>query len=185
MAEHASPRDVHFLNHAVRLAQRHAGRCWPNPSVGCVLVRHDQVIATAVTAEGGRPHAETQALQGIDARGATAYVTLEPCAHQGKTPPCATSLMEAGIARVVYACEDADPRVNGKGAAMLRAAGIAVQHLPLAEATAHHRGFLRRVQHGLPETWMKLATSADGVMADPASPFITGAQARLHGHALR
>lgn len=178
-------RDTPFLAHATRLAQRHQGRCWPNPSVGCVLVKNNQVIAAAVTAEGGRPHAETQALHGVDAHGATAYVTLEPCAHHGKTPPCAQALIDAGVTRVVYACEDADPRVAGKGAAMLRTAGIEAVHVPFAPAEAQHRGFLRRMQHGLPEVLMKLATSADGAMRDPASPFITGPQARAHGHALR
>jgi diaminohydroxyphosphoribosylaminopyrimidine deaminase/5-amino-6-(5-phosphoribosylamino)uracil reductase len=183
------PRDVPFLEHAVRLGLRHQGRTAENPSVGCVLVKHGQVLATAVTAIGGRPHAEAQALAmaGHAARGATAYVTLEPCAHHGKTPPCAQALIDAGIARVVYAVADADARVAGRGAAILRAAGIDTLHLPLPAAQALHRGFLRRVQHGLPEVLMKLATSADGQMRDAhgASQWITGPRARQHGHLLR
>jgi diaminohydroxyphosphoribosylaminopyrimidine deaminase/5-amino-6-(5-phosphoribosylamino)uracil reductase len=177
------------MQHALRIGARHLGRTWPNPSVGCVLVKNDQVLSVAASADGGRPHAEPQALEmaGDAARGATAYVTLEPCAHYGKTPPCAQALIDAGIARVVYACEDHDDRVAGKGIAMLRAANIAVDHLPMAEAERQHRGFFRRVRHGLPYVAMKLATSADGQMIhpEPGSQWITGEQARSHGHRLR
>ncbi len=183
------PTDTQFLHHAIRIGMRHLGRTWPNPSVGCVLVKDGQVIATAATAETGRPHAETQALEqaGERARGATAYVTLEPCAHHGVTPPCARALIAAGIARVVIGAHDHDPRVAGKGSAMLREAGIAVDDLELPNAAALHRGFFRRVRHGLPEVLMKLATSADGHMADPAAQqrWITGETARMHGHTLR
>jgi diaminohydroxyphosphoribosylaminopyrimidine deaminase/5-amino-6-(5-phosphoribosylamino)uracil reductase len=182
----AATLDRHFLHYACRLAARHLGRTAPNPSVGCVIVREGQVLAAATTAPGGRPHAEAQALARCDARGATAYVTLEPCAHHGKTPPCAQALIDAGIARVVYACEDADPRVAGRGAAMLRAAGVAVEQHNLAEADALQRGFFRRVRHGLPEVTLKLATSADGKMTNPSGErWITGTAARRHGHALR
>lgn len=178
--------DRQFLLHATRLAARHHGRTAPNPSVGCVLVREGQVIAAAVTAIGGRPHAEVQALAGIHARGATAYVTLEPCAHYGKTPPCAQALIDAGVVRVVYACNDPDARVDGRGAAMLRAAGVVVEKITLTEAATIHRGFSRRMRHGLPAVTMKLATSADGRMSDPSGArWITGAEARRHGHALR
>lgn len=186
----AVPHNDHaFLQHALRLAQRHLGRTWPNPSVGCVLVGDGQVLATSVTAETGRPHAETQALAlaGEKARGATAYVTLEPCAHHGQTPPCAEALIAAGVARVVVAAIDRDPRVAGKGIAMLRAAGVEVSEQLLPEAARLYRGFFRRVQHGMPEVTLKLATSLDGRMSDHtgASQWITGEQARAHGHGLR
>lgn len=185
----ASTRDLHFLHHALRVGARHLGRTWPNPSVGCVLVREGQVIATGTTEAGGRPHAETQALAraGALARGATAYVTLEPCAHHGHTPPCAQALIDAGVARVVIGCEDPDPRVRGKGSAMLRAAGIEVVELDMPQAQAAHRGFFRRLHHGLPLVAMKLATSLDGQMRDAqgASQWITGERARAHGHGLR
>ena len=182
-------RDQHFLDHALRIGARHAGRTWPNPSVGCVLVKNDQVIAAAATAETGRPHAEALALQqaGKAARGSTAYVTLEPCAHHGKTPPCAQALIDAGVARVVYACEDPDPRVAAHGEGMLRNAGMSVDRILMPAAASSHRGFLRRVQHGMPYVAMKLATSLDGQMRDAhgESQWITGARARTHGHRLR
>lgn len=183
------PSDRGFLHHALRLGARHAGRTWPNPSVGCVLVKHGQVLAATATAETGRPHAETQALAqaGAQARGATAYITLEPCAHHGKTPPCAQALIAAGIARVVIAAPDPDPRVSGRGTAMLRAAGVEVVEPYLPEAMAQHAGFFRRVTHGMPLTWMKIATSADGYMTPPPGHdrWITGTAARLHGHMVR
>lgn len=183
------PRDQHFLRHALRIGARHLGRTWPNPSVGCVLVKNDQVIATGVTAETGRPHAETEALAraGSEARGATAYVTLEPCAHHGQTPPCAQALIDAGIARVVIACEDPDSRVAGKGALMLKQAGIDVVELQMPEAARFHRGFFRRTHHQLPYVAMKLATSLDAQMADHTggSQWITGELARQHGHGIR
>jgi diaminohydroxyphosphoribosylaminopyrimidine deaminase/5-amino-6-(5-phosphoribosylamino)uracil reductase len=152
-------------------------------------VNDGQVLATAVTAQGGRPHAETEALASIGelARAATVYVTLEPCAHHGKTPPCAEALITAGVARVVIAARDPDPRVAGKGMAMLQAAGIEVVNLDLPEAQACYRGYFRRTQYGLPELWMKLALSADGAMHDGTSREtpITGAAARRHGQMLR
>lgn len=182
-------RDAHFLHHAIRMAHRGLGRTWPNPSVGCVLVKNDQVLAATRTADTGRPHAEAQAiaLAGDAARGATAYVTLEPCAHHGKTPPCAEALIAAGVARVVIACVDLDPRVSGKGIAMLRAANIAVETISLPEAAQLHHGFFRRIQHGVPHVAMKLATSLDGRMTDANgnSQWITGATARTHGNGLR
>ena len=189
---HYSPlTDKHFLAHASRLASRGLGRTWPNPSVGCVLVKDGAVLAAARTADGGRPHAETEALAqaGDAARGATAYVTLEPCAHHGHTPPCAQALIAAGIARVVYAEDDPDPRVSGRGAQMLREAGIDVTLLtphpsPLTDI---NRGFFRRVQHGLPYVSLKIATSLDNQIADPSGKerWITGPLARAHGHMLR
>ena len=181
--------DTHFLVHAIRQGARGLGRTWPNPSVGCVLVKNNQIIAAAYTAETGRPHAETIALAsaGMAARGATAYVSLEPCAHHGKTPPCAQALIEAGVARVVIAAMDPDPRVNGKGAAMLEAAGIAVEKTLLPAAAASHRGFFSRIEKNRPYVMMKLASSTDGYMSDASgkSQWITGPAARAHGHGLR
>lgn len=182
-------QDSHFLQHALRVGARHLGRTWPNPSVGCVLVKNGQVVGAAATAETGRPHAETQALQqaGEHARGATAYVTLEPCTHVGQTPACAQALIDAGVARVVIACEDMDPRVAGKSEVMLRNAGIAVDKILLPAAAAQHRGFFRKLQHSMPYVAMKLATSADAQMRDHTgmSQWITGEEARAHGHRLR
>lgn len=184
-------QDIHYMHLALRLAERGLGRTWPNPSVGCVLVKGDTIIAEARTADTGRPHAETQALAiaGDAARGATAYVTLEPCAHHGETPPCAQALIAAGVARVVIGCEDPDPRVAGRGIAMLKAAGIEVSlptthHAPLTEI---NRGFFRRVQHGLPHVAMKLATSRDRYLShgDGKRQWITGEFARAHGNQLR
>lgn len=181
--------DQHFLNHAIRIAARGLGRTAPNPSVGCVLVKEGQVIAAARTADGGRPHAEALALAAVGnaARGATAYVSLEPCAHHGQTPPCAEALIAAGVARVVIGAVDPDPRVSGRGMAMLRAAGMIVDIVPTSQAAHNLRGFFRRVQHGLPEVTLKLATSADGFLASttPEARWITGETARLHGHRLR
>jgi diaminohydroxyphosphoribosylaminopyrimidine deaminase/5-amino-6-(5-phosphoribosylamino)uracil reductase len=181
--------DIAYLHHALRIAARHQGNTAENPSVGCVLAREHHVVGVGVTGIGGRPHAETQAIAsaGAQAKGATAYVTLEPCAHHGKTPPCAQALIDAGIARVVIACRDPDPRVNGGGIAMLQAAGIAVELHELPEARALLRGFLRRVRHGLPEVSVKIASSGDGFMAsdNPNNRWITGESARAHGHMLR
>lgn len=178
--------DSHFMHHAQRMGARNLGRTLPNPSVGCVIVKDGQVLAAAVTGVGGRPHAETIALDSIGnaAKGATAYVTLEPCAHHGKTPPCAEALIKAGIARVVIGATDPDPRVSGKGMAMLRDAGTEVTEL---ETIHPHRGFLRRVRHGLTEVMMKIATSSDGAMHDGTGTrtHITGEVAQRHGHLLR
>lgn len=181
--------DSHFLLHATRLASRGFGRTWPNPSVGCIIVKNNHIIGLGRTADGGRPHAETEALKqaGDAAHGATAYVSLEPCAHHGKTPPCAQALIDAGIARVVIACEDTDPRVNGKGAAMLRAAGVEVVIKPTAEAIRLNKGFFRRIAQNLPHVALKLATSQDNFMArgDGGGQWLTGEFARQHGHLLR
>ncbi len=184
-----SARDIHFMQHALRLGARHLVRTWPNPSVGCVLVNEGQVVGAAATAETGRPHAETQALKqaGSRARGATAYVTLEPCAHTGQTPPCAQALIDAGISRVVIGCMDVDARVTGHSEMMLQRAGISVEKLLMPVAAGHHRGFFRKLQHGMPYVAMKLATSLDGQMRDRTgkSQWITGEVARTHGHRLR
>jgi diaminohydroxyphosphoribosylaminopyrimidine deaminase/5-amino-6-(5-phosphoribosylamino)uracil reductase len=184
-----SALDISYLHHALRIGARHLGRTWPNPSVGCVLVKDGQVIAAAATAETGRPHAETQALAqaGSRARGATAYLTLEPCTHIGQTPACAQALIDAGISRVVIACDDVDPRVAGKSDDMLRHAGITVEKILMPLAAGQHRGFFRRVKHGMPYVAMKLATSLDGQIRDHMgqSQWITGEVARAHGHRLR
>lgn len=184
------PDDIAHMRAALAVARRGLGSTWPNPSVGCVIVGGGRVVARAGTAPGGRPHAETQALAqaGAAARGATAYVTLEPCSHHGQTPPCADALIEAGVARVVVACNDPDPRVGGAGLARLRAAGVAVTEGVLAaEAAALQRGFLTRVRLGRPMVTLKLATTLDGRLATGRgeSQWITGAAARRAGHALR
>jgi diaminohydroxyphosphoribosylaminopyrimidine deaminase/5-amino-6-(5-phosphoribosylamino)uracil reductase len=158
--------------------------------VGCVLVKDGRVIGRGWTQPGGRPHAETEALRraGATARGATAYVTLEPCSHHGRTPPCCEALAEAGIARVVMAMRDPDPRVNGRGLAMLRGAGIAVEEgLLEAEARALNAGFFRRIQAGMPVVTLKLASTLDGRIATATgeSRWITGEAARREVHALR
>ena len=178
------------MAHALRLAARGLGTVWPNPAVGCVLVRDGQIAGRGWTQPGGRPHAERRALDqaGEAARGATAYVTLEPCAHHGHTPPCAEGLIAAGVARVVTALTDPDPRVMGKGHALLRAAGIAVtEGVMTAEATRLNAGFLKRVTQGLPFVTLKLATTLDGRIATATgeSRWITGPEARRHGHLLR
>ncbi|TMV78731.1 bifunctional diaminohydroxyphosphoribosylaminopyrimidine deaminase/5-amino-6-(5-phosphoribosylamino)uracil reductase RibD, partial [Thioclava sp. BHET1] len=182
--------DQRFMRLALGLGARGLGQCWPNPAVGCVIVRDGRIVGRGWTQPGGRPHAEVRALMqaGEAARGATAYVTLEPCAHHGKTPPCSEALIAAGVARVVTALEDPDPRVAGGGHAKLRAAGIAVVEGVEAEAAARdHRGFLNRVVTGRPMLTLKLATSFDGRIATASgeSRWITGPEARHFVHALR
>lgn len=182
--------DLRWMALALRLARRAIGDTAENPPVGCVLVRGGRVVGRGRTAAGGRPHAETMALSqaGAAARGATAYVTLEPCAHHGRTPPCAESLIAAGVVRVVAALRDPDPRVDGGGFAILRQAGIAVEVGPgAAAAAATNAGFLLRIQAGRPYVTLKLATSLDGriATASGASRWITGPAARAHAHAMR
>ncbi len=177
------------MAHALALAARGLGRTWPNPAVGCVLVQNGMIIGRGWTQPGGRPHAERRALdQAGDAAGATAYVTLEPCAHHGKTPPCAEALIAARVARVVTAFTDPDPRVAGRGHAMLRAAGIAVTEGILEpQARRLNAGFLKRVTAGLPLVALKLASTIDGRIATALgeSRWITGSAARRHVHMLR
>jgi diaminohydroxyphosphoribosylaminopyrimidine deaminase/5-amino-6-(5-phosphoribosylamino)uracil reductase len=175
---------------AIALARRGLGTTWPNPSVGCVIVANDSVAGVGWTAPGGRPHAETQALAmaGERARGATAYVTLEPCSHHGETPPCTDALIAAGVARVVFGATDPDPRVNGAGLARLRQAGIAVEGPVLGEEGADVlAGFFSRVRRGRPTLTLKLASTLDGRIATSAgeSQWITGTPARKAAHALR
>ena len=175
---------------ALGLAGRGLGQVWPNPAVGCVIVRDGHVIARGWTQRGGRPHAETEALgraqRGTD--GATAYVTLEPCAHHGETPPCSEALIRSGIARVVIACTDPDPRVDGVGITSLRDAGLMVDTGVCADAARElNSGFFMRVTQERPEVTLKAATSLDGRIATHTgeSRWITGEAARAQGHGLR
>jgi len=182
--------DEQHMRAALALARRGLGVAWPNPAVGCVLVRDGRVVGRGTTAPGGRPHAEAVALAmaGEAARGATAYVTLEPCSHHGKTPPCADALIAAGVSRVVVAGGDPDPRVNGAGIARLSAAGVQVQTGVLADAAnSQQAGFLLRVREGRPMVTLKLAATLDGRIATRTgeSRWITGPDARRAAHALR
>ncbi|MBV8391660.1 MAG: bifunctional diaminohydroxyphosphoribosylaminopyrimidine deaminase/5-amino-6-(5-phosphoribosylamino)uracil reductase RibD, partial [Alphaproteobacteria bacterium] len=175
---------------ALALARRSLGRTWPNPAVGCVIVKDGHVVGRGRTQDGGRPHAEVEALgqAGEAARGATAYVTLEPCSHHGKSPPCADALIEAGVARVVSAMADPFPEVDGRGHAKLKAAGITVEVGEGAtDAAEINAGFLTRVREGRPLFHLKMASSLDGRIATPSgeSKWITGEAARAHGHHLR
>ncbi len=178
--------DARFMRLALTLAARGLGCVWSNPAVGCVIVAGGRIVGRGFTAPGGRPHAETQALvqAGAAARGATAYVSLEPCAHHGRTPPCAEALIAAGVGRVVSAHEDPDPRVAGRGHAMLRTVETGVLE---REARALQAGFLSRVTRGRPMLALKLAASLDGRIATATgeSRWITGPQARRMVHALR
>jgi diaminohydroxyphosphoribosylaminopyrimidine deaminase/5-amino-6-(5-phosphoribosylamino)uracil reductase len=163
--------DKRFMASALRLGRRNLGQTYPNPAVGAVIVRTDGgtpvVVGRGWTSRGGRPHAEINALEqaGDLARGATVYVTLEPCAHHGKTPPCAEALIAAGVARVVSAMADPDPRVSGKGYAKLAEAGIeTTTDVLVAEASRAHAGHVSRVTKGRPHMTLKLAVSADGMI---------------------
>jgi diaminohydroxyphosphoribosylaminopyrimidine deaminase/5-amino-6-(5-phosphoribosylamino)uracil reductase len=186
----AREEDAAFMRATLGLARRGLGRVWPNPAVGCVIVNAGRVVGRGSTGQGGRPHAETVALAqaGPRASGATAYVTLEPCAHTGQTPPCAEALIAAGVARAVVAIEDPDPRVNGQGIEALRTAGVVVDVGCLAgEAVALNRGFLTRLTTGRPMLTLKLATSLDGRIATGTgeSRWITGPRARREVHLMR
>lgn len=179
------------MNDALELAGEALGTTWPNPAVGCVITdERGHVVGRGATARGGRPHAETLALReaGPLARGGTAYVTLEPCAHERPDGPCSEALARAGVARVLVALRDPDPRVDGGGIARLRAAGVEVEvGLREAEARALNAGHLKRVARGLPFCALKLAQSLDGRIATATgeSRWITGAEARAEGHRLR
>lgn len=175
---------------AVALARRALGRSWPNPAVGCVVVQGGVVAARAHTGDGGRPHAEAAALDklGGRARGAAVYATLEPCSHHGRTPPCAEALIAAGAARVVVAAGDPDPRVDGRGVAALRGAGIEVETGVCAdEAEDLLAGYFMRVRAGRPLVTLKLASTLDSRIAARGgeSRWITGEAARRHAHLLR
>ncbi|HLY55402.1 MAG TPA: bifunctional diaminohydroxyphosphoribosylaminopyrimidine deaminase/5-amino-6-(5-phosphoribosylamino)uracil reductase RibD [Stellaceae bacterium] len=182
--------EARWMRAALGLARRGLGLVAPNPAVGCVLVRDGVVVGRGWTQPGGRPHAETEALAqaGEAVRGAVAYVTLEPCAHHGKTPPCAEALVAAGITSCIAAVEDPDPRVSGRGFALLRQAGIDVSVGLLAdEARELNAGFFKRVVHGRPLVTLKLATSLDGRISTHGgeSHWITGEPARRLSHMLR
>jgi diaminohydroxyphosphoribosylaminopyrimidine deaminase/5-amino-6-(5-phosphoribosylamino)uracil reductase len=174
MAVVDSDQDARFMALALALGRRGHGNTWPNPAVGAVAVRHETdglvILGRGWTQRGGRPHAETEALRraGAAARGATLYVTLEPCSHYGKTPPCADAIVAAGIARVVSALEDPNPEVAGRGHARLRAAGLVVEvGIGADEARRAHAGHIRRIRDGRPHVTLKLAVSADGKVALP------------------
>ncbi len=182
--------DRRYMALALSLGRRGLGNTWPNPAVGCVIVRDGRIVGRGWTAPGGRPHAEPQALAqaGEAAKGATAYVTLEPCSHHGKTRPCAQALIDAGIARVVAPVADNDARVSGRGFDMLRAAGIEVETgVMRAEAESDHAGFILKTDLGRPFVTLKLANSFDGRIATATgeSQWITGPQARRAVHAMR
>ena len=175
---------------ALALARRGLGQVAPNPAVGCVISRGGHVLARGWTQPGGRPHAEAEALgrAGAAAKGATAYVTLEPCAHHGRTPPCDQALIAAGVARCVVALEDPDPRVAGQGLANMKAAGIAVElGLCRAEAEAVNAGYLLQRREGRPLLALKLASTLDGRIATASgeSQWITGEAARARAHLVR
>ena len=175
---------------ALTLGRRGQGATWPNPAVGCVIVKNNRIIGRGWTQPSGRPHAETVALAqaGAQVAGAEVFVTLEPCAHHGKTPPCSQALIDAGVARVVMAIPDSDPRVDGLGAQMLRAAGITVETGLLGdEAFNDHGGFLRRTVTGRPMVTLKIASSFDGRIATGTgeSQWITDSLARRVVHAMR
>lgn len=178
-----SADDHRFMARALRLAERGLYTTDPNPRVGCVLVRQGQVIGEGWHRRAGEPHAERNALAaaGGGARGATAYVTLEPCSHHGRTPPCSQGLIDAGVSRVVAAMPDPNPLVGGEGLAELRAAGIETEvGLLQADAESLNPGFLQRMRYGRPYVRCKLAMSLDGrtAMASGESQWITGAAAR-------
>jgi diaminohydroxyphosphoribosylaminopyrimidine deaminase / 5-amino-6-(5-phosphoribosylamino)uracil reductase len=182
--------DQRFMQLALSLGRRGQGRTWPNPAVGAVVVRDGVIVGRGWTQPGGRPHAEPEALgrAGEAARGATLYVTLEPCSHFGKSPPCADAIIAAGIARVVSAIEDPNPEVAGQGHARLRAAGITVDiGLCAQEAARDHAGHFRRVRDKRPHVTLKLAVSADdkigAVGGKPVA--ITGDTAKARVHLLR
>ena len=175
---------------ALSLARRGLGRVWPNPAVGCVIVRDGRVVGRGWTQTGGRPHAETEALvrAGSQARSATVYVSLEPCCHHGRTPPCTDALIAAGVGRVVAAIKDPDPRVDGAGLAALEKAGIATEvGLCADEARALNQGFFLRLAAGRPMVTLKTATTLDGRIATHRgeSRWITGDLSRARAHLLR
>jgi diaminohydroxyphosphoribosylaminopyrimidine deaminase/5-amino-6-(5-phosphoribosylamino)uracil reductase len=182
--------DQRFMALALALGRRGQGRTWPNPAVGAVIVKDGVIVGRGWTQPGGRPHAEVEALKraGEAARGATLYVTLEPCSHHGKSPPCADAVISAGIARVVSAIEDPNPDVAGQGHARLRAAGIVVDvGLSAQEAARDHAGHFRRIRDKRPHVILKLAVSSDEKIAAagrrPVS--ISGEAARSRVHLLR
>ena len=194
MTEAPAPTISAPMREALALAERAIGVSEPNPRVGCVVVRDRTVVGRGHTQHAGGAHAEVMALadaaaRGADVRGATVHVTLEPCAHHGRTPPCADALVATGVGRVVIALRDPNPLVSGKGAARLAAAGIAVEWNDAAAAASRELnvGFMSRMERGRPWLRMKVAVSLDGrsALADGTSQWITGTAARADGHAWR
>jgi len=182
--------DLRSMRAALALARRGLGTVWPNPAVGCVIVKEGRVVGRGWTQPGGRPHGETEALRraGEGAISATAYVSLEPCCHWGRTPPCVEALIAAGVQRAVVALEDPDPRVAGQGLHRLKTAGLDVETgLCAAEAAEVNAGFFSRLRLGRPLVTLKLGTSLDGRIATASgeSQWITGPPARERAHALR
>ena len=182
--------DARFMEIALALARRGLGNVWPNPSVGCVIVKDGVVVGRGWTRSGGRPHAETEALAmaGSAASGATAYVTLEPCSHQGQTGPCADAIIAAGVARVVTAITDPDSRVSGEGLARMAEAGIVIETgLLAAPAQEINQGYFVRNKAGRPMVTLKLALSLDGKIGAHTgdSQWITAEDARAASHGLR
>ncbi len=183
-------RDARLMEEAIELAESALGFTSPNPAVGCVIVAGGKIVGRGATATGGRPHAETVALAkaGAGARGATAYVSLEPCAHYGQTPPCANALVEAGIKRVVIGCGDPFPKVRGKGIAILKKAGIEVTvGVEEDECRRINEGFFTRVEKGRPMVTLKLAMTLDGRIATSSgdSQWISGEESRALVHRWR
>jgi diaminohydroxyphosphoribosylaminopyrimidine deaminase/5-amino-6-(5-phosphoribosylamino)uracil reductase len=182
--------DARWMRRALQLAERARGRTTPNPLVGAVLVKEGRVVGEGYHRRAGEPHAEIVALRaaGPEARGAALYVTLEPCSHHGRTPPCSDAVIQAGVARVVAATKDPDPRVNGRGLATLHAAGIEVE-VGLLEAQARRQNevFFKFVTHGLPFVTLKTAMTLDGKIATRTgdSRWVTGERARAYVHRLR
>jgi diaminohydroxyphosphoribosylaminopyrimidine deaminase / 5-amino-6-(5-phosphoribosylamino)uracil reductase len=186
----SSAEDARLMALAFALGRRGLGRTWPNPAVGAVVANDGVIVGRGWTQPGGRPHAETEALRraGAAARGATLYVTLEPCSHHGKTPPCADAIIAAGIARVVSALVDPNPEVAGAGHWRLAEAGVVVEvGVGAEEARRAHAGHIRRVQEGRPHVILKLAVSADGkaALADRRPAAITGEAGRARVHLMR
>src|ERR1700674_1066315 len=194
MAQDSAFHDRRFMDVALALGRRGLGNTWPNPAVGAVVVRHDAggpvIVGRGWTPPGGRPHAETEALRraGPAARGATLYVTLEPCSHHGRTPPCTAAIAAAGISRVVSAIEDPDGKVAGRGHALLRAGGVAVDiGGGAAPALRAHAAHIRRIGDGRPHVTLKLAVTADGKagLAGRKPVPITGEPVRDRVHLMR
>lgn len=190
MSAPAQNDDGRFMALALTLGRRGLGRTWPNPAVSAVIVKDGIIVGRGWTQAGGRPHAEIEALvrAGAGARGGTLYVTLEPCSHQGQSPPCADAIIAAGVSRVVSALEDPNPKVAGAGHARLRAAGIAVEvGIGAEEARRDHAGHIRRMRDGRPHVMLKLAVSADGKAgaAGRRPVAITGEAARARVHLMR
>lgn len=190
MSPNQQRTDQQYMAAAIRFARRHLARTGTNPSVACLLVKDGVIVGRGITAKGGRPHAEAIAIAeaGILAHGATAYVTLEPCAHHGRTPPCAEALVTAKIARVVVAATDPDPRVSGQGNAILRAAGLEVIEDVLRHEAAYDlAGYLSRTNRKRPLVTLKLAISRDGMLGRKGhgQVAITGAEARAQTDILR